>query len=167
MTPQTLWGATEGLLMPGTVSELFPQRYATSLGMTHNVHWEVVHTTTTTPPPPPSSSSTKGSPLTSRSPLQLSLLFSSHTPVLFLILSSSDPVVLSLSSCSCTPFASASFPLFLASLCSPFPFLSYFGSPLQHPPTPFPSSALLSPAFRLKTGSGKMASSRRAPLNTA
>lgn len=97
------------------------------------------------------------------SPLLL-LLSSFHHPLLSSLsnplLSCSDWAISS-PPCSCSPF-SLQHPWLLSSRAAlfPSPLCCFFSSPPLHPPTPFPSSAVLSPVFRLKTGSGKMASSQ-------
>lgn len=120
--------------MPGTVSELFPQRHATSLGMTHNEP-PPLHTTTSslfyqgssTPPAILVSSSHP-------------LLLTSHPVLLFLILSSFFWSCCGISLLLLHPFSSSpSFPPLSLSSCwalnhpltpsllackLPFPFLS-------------------------------------------
>lgn len=159
--------------MPGTVSELFPQQHAASQGMIHNEYPPTNHhhysssslfyqgASTHLPFSTPALSSSHPL-LLSSGPLLLFLILSaffwSYCAISLLLLllhpvsSPSSSSLLFLSCCSLhhplTPSRLACKLVFL--------FLSFcfFSFPLCHPLTPFPSSAVLSPAFRLwKTAS--------------
>lgn len=156
--------------MPGTVIELFPQWHTASLGMTHNE---------STPPLTTHKHHYSSSPLFyQRSSIHPSVStpgFSS-SPSSAALISPSFPLSNPPSHCAIFLLLHCFFPpsfppshsclaaLSIILLLHPgWPTNSHFlfspsclfCSPLCHPLTPIPSSAVLSPAFRLEIGSGK------------